>query len=159
MSRAVSKETKEKMRQSAIKMWKRPGFRKKIVDANLGKKASKETKEKLSNNLKEQWKDPVLRQKRTEGIRKSKMGIPAWNHGLKTSDKSQKYQRNYPETSRWRQIIFERDDYTCQECLTPSSGNINAHHIKSWVEYSHLRLKIWNGITLCKECHQNYHSS
>lgn len=63
---------------------------------------------------------------------------------------------------QWRQKVYKRDKYTCQECGRKRKRGdrveLNAHHIKSWVEHPRLRFKLSNGLTLCKECHRNkYH--
>jgi hypothetical protein len=55
----------------------------------------------------------------------------------------------------WRRTVFERDDYTCQEC--GAQGEINAHHIKEWSKYPSLRFDASNGITLCFKCHAKKH--
>lgn len=59
---------------------------------------------------------------------------------------------NGGEYNEWRKSVFERDNYTCQECGI-SGVYLNAHHVKSWAEYPSLRFEISNGITLCEECH------
>ena len=62
-----------------------------------------------------------------------------------------------PAYSRWRQSIFERDDYTCQYC-GKRGGELHAHHMKSFAEFPELRLDLDNGLTLCKEDHYKVHS-
>lgn len=52
----------------------------------------------------------------------------------------------------WRKVVFERDNYTCQNCKKRGIY-IMAHHLKSWAKYSRLRYVISNGLTLCKTCH------
>lgn len=59
-------------------------------------------------------------------------------------------------SNTWRKQIFERDNYTCQECGV-MNGNVHAHHIKSWADYPKLRFEISNGITLCVDCHCKKH--
>ena len=54
----------------------------------------------------------------------------------------------------WRLKIFKKDDFTCQLCYKLGCY-LEAHHIKKWEEYPDLRYEISNGITLCKNCHNN----
>jgi len=57
-----------------------------------------------------------------------------------------------PQHMEWRDAVFERDDYTCQEC--GGFGDVlHAHHIRPYRDYPELELDIDNGITLCERCH------
>jgi len=76
--------------------------------------------------------------------------LPPWDEG---SDKS----RNIPGYNEWRAKVFERDEFTCQNC-EQVGGVLNAHHIKPYAEYPDLRTEVPNGITLCEECHREVHS-
>lgn len=51
----------------------------------------------------------------------------------------------------WRKKVFERDNYTCQECF--NRLDLVAHHKKPWRDYPKLRYVVSNGITLCRKCH------
>ncbi len=55
-------------------------------------------------------------------------------------------------------IIRERDGYTCQNCSTNKSGNFEVHHIFDFATYPELKFEKSNLITLCKTCHDNFHS-
>lgn len=57
----------------------------------------------------------------------------------------------------WRKAVFERDNYTYQNC-NQHGGKLNAHHIKEWSKYPELRYEISNGLTLCVDCHTEHHS-
>ena len=52
----------------------------------------------------------------------------------------------------WRDKILKRDNYTCQEC--GGSQRLEAHHVKSKVNYPDFALETENGVTLCKLCHR-----
>lgn len=57
------------------------------------------------------------------------------------------------EYKEWRMAVYARDDWTCQFCEV-RGGCLEAHHIKSWANFSELRFIIGNGVTLCRECHK-----
>ena len=69
-------------------------------------------------------------------------GITPLNHKLRQSFKYKK----------WRDEVFERDNYTCQECGLTNCC-IEAHHKKPFSKYINLRFEIDNGITYCTPCH------
>lgn len=64
--------------------------------------------------------------------------------------------RNYndPEYKKWRQKIYARDRHTCQWPGCKNKRPIQAHHILKWSEYPGLRYHTNNGISLCKNHHQ-----
>ena len=53
----------------------------------------------------------------------------------------------------WRFLVYERDNYTCQDC-GKRGGNLSAHHIMPWSFFIDLRYVVSNGKTLCLECHK-----
>lgn len=85
----------------------------------------------------------------------------------------------------WRRKVFERDGYTCMSCGDGRGGNLQAHHIKRFsvivdeiidknfhlsIDDADDRLKlveliceneemlsIYNGVTLCEDCHTDLH--
>lgn len=76
--------------------------------------------------------------------------------------------RNSLEYKEWRTAVFERDNFTCQECGCNKSGELEAHHIKTLSdiikEYNIKTFEdalnceeLWdvkNGLTLCIKCHR-----
>ena len=64
--------------------------------------------------------------------------------------------RNTPEYRIWRSSVFERDEFTCQNC-SKVGGQLNAHHKKSFKRHPKLRTVLSNGITLCEPCHKKVH--
>ena len=63
--------------------------------------------------------------------------------------------RNYddPNYKQWRSAVYSRDGYCCQWPNCGSKKRLNAHHIRTWARYPHLRFEVTNGITFCKRCH------
>ena len=62
--------------------------------------------------------------------------------------------RQTPEYNTWRHAVYEKDNWTCQDCGKHCGvKDIVAHHKKSFEEYIELRYKKDNGITLCRKCH------
>lgn len=78
-----------------------------------------------------------------------------YNPNLTTEDriKNRKIQ-GYEE---WRKIVYKVDNYTCQKCGDDKGGNLNAHHIESYRTNPYLRTEVSNGITLCEDCHKDFH--
>jgi len=65
--------------------------------------------------------------------------------------------RNSPEYAAWRTAVFERDNYTCQDCGAHSGAGhrvtLEAHHVHEFAEYPDERFVVANGVTLCLACH------
>lgn len=61
------------------------------------------------------------------------------------------------EYAEWRKGIFERDNFTCQHCQK-KGGKLRAHHVLNFSSHTKLQLDVGNGITLCKNCHNLFHS-
>lgn len=57
----------------------------------------------------------------------------------------------------WRESVFKRDNFECQRCGDDRGGNLNAHHLDGWDKHPEKRLDIDNGITLCEDCHIEFH--
>lgn len=85
---------------------------------------------------------------------------PRWKGGVKYH----RQERSTNEYINWRKSIYCRDLYTCQKCGAKNKkGNkipviLNAHHIYNWNDFPDKRYDLNNGITLCRDCHNKFHS-
>lgn len=78
-----------------------------------------------------------------------------YNFSLTDEDRKARDIQN-GEIRKWRDKIYLRDDYTCQVCNI-KGRKLNAHHLNSWNYYEKERFNINNGITLCENCHREFH--
>lgn len=134
--RKHTKETKRKMRKS-----------------HKGKVFSKEHKQNISNAN----KGRILSENWREKISISLMGNknPSWKGGIIPKENLLRTCARY---QIWRNLIFLRDNFTCQNSTCEFCNNdqgiyLQAHHIKSLNLYPELAFRVDNGITYCKEFH------
>jgi len=131
-----------------------------------GRHHSDKTKEKQrkSNKTKLLWQNPDYRKMMSEKHKwLTGKNNPAYIDGRKPLVMRV---RNSEKYEKWIKSVFERDDYTCQDCNV-RGGKLEAHHIKGFSKiFSENNFKtfeqvmdceeMWNmdnGLTLCKKCH------
>jgi hypothetical protein len=125
--------TIEAVRKAAVGRRKSPEEIQKIRLFQLGKPKSKEAVEKQRQKMLAVWA--------------KKLG------GKLRRYQEDPYHNGSPEYKFWRIAVFARDAFRCQACGTVGK-KIQAHHIKSWANFPHLRYEVSNGTTLCaKPCH------
>lgn len=74
------------------------------------------------------------------------------------SEEDRKRDRRYdPKEREWRIKVFKRDKFTCQKCGKYSRNDANAHHKDAHHWCVERRYDVDNGVTLCSECHQDFH--
>lgn len=67
--------------------------------------------------------------------------------------------RKYTEYYTWRKDVYERDGYKCIVCETLGDGsNLVAHHLDGYHWAIEKRTEVDNGVTLCSDCHDDFHS-
>lgn len=101
---------------------------------------------------KQNWKTTIALSNNPESNKKKSR--PGKLNGRYLKDRNKiKSPRSRYECTEWRKQVFERDNYTCQECGS-RGGRLNADHIKPWCIFPELRFDINNGRTLCIKCHK-----
>jgi hypothetical protein len=147
----------------------------------MGKPISLETRKKLSVINKGKYISDATKQKMSFALKGKRIGInnpfygkthtkearlristaligkyrgensPHWNYNISMEDRlcDRRYNQLFVD---WRTSIFKRDDYTCYLCKIKGKY-MQAHHIYPWNKYKHIRYELWNGITMCKDCH------
>lgn len=91
---------------------------------------------------------PERRRKISEAQRGERSA--AWRGG-KTEES--KRARESVEYRLWREAVFKRDNWTCQDCGI-RGGRLDPHHVKGFAAFPELRFDVNNGLTLCRPCHK-----
>jgi len=79
-----------------------------------------------------------------------------WNKNLTEEERlNARNRRLNPLNKEWVKKVYERDGYICQ--VTKKTGNICAHHLKSWHAFPQNRYEIENGITILESVHKAFH--
>lgn len=152
-----SEETKQRMREKALSDGRKPVQPK-------GYKHSEETRQKMRDakraNPQTHWRGRSRANQVTPEYRKKvsfimKRIVAEGKHNFWKGGKTKenKLARSRFEYKLWREAVFERDDWTCQECKI-RGGRLEAHHIRPFALFPELRFAIDNGLTLCKPCHK-----
>lgn len=156
--KSFSQEARKKMSEAKKGKALSEEHRKKLSLAKIGKTSprkgiilSKKTKEKMSEVHK--GKKHSLKTRRKMSLCKRGERGYWWKGGI---NKENNKIRNGIEIRLWREAVFARDNWTCQEC-SKRGETLNAHHIFSFKDYLKLRTSIENGITLCLKCHKKVH--
>ena len=169
----LSEEHKQKLRESNIGHipWNKglkispisEETKQRIKNFNQGKKLSEETKQRMSKSHKG---------------KRCLFNVGINNHNWKGGiSKLNNIIRNIFEYRQWRDDVYTRDKFTCQECGNKRNYykgiKLHAHHIKPFsniFQYYEITTleealnceELWNinnGITLCKECHKDIHKN
>ena len=82
---------------------------------------------------------------------------PNWNSN-RTHEERVKERKTLCD-AKWRNGVFERDNYICKCCSYDKGNILVAHHLDSYDVHADVRYDVDNGITLCKPCHKKFHST
>lgn len=134
-------------------------IQKKIRETNLKKYGvenpvkTKGVQEKIKRTCLERYGVPCYLNLDFSGEKNSGKNNPRWKGG---SVFSKRPDLDTHEYYIWRKTVFEKNHFVCQ-CCGKKGGYLEAHHIFNYADYPDLRLSVDNGITLCKECHKQFH--
>ena len=56
---------------------------------------------------------------------------------------------------KFRRDVLEKDHHKCMKC--GKEEDLQVHHIASFKNNLEFATSVWNGATLCKDCHKEYH--
>lgn len=85
-----------------------------------------------------------------------KKNHPMYNENITDDERIDR--RKLKENVQWRNSVLEKDVYTCDICGS-YGGKLNAHHLNGYHWDKENRLNVNNGITLCSDCHKDFHKT
>jgi hypothetical protein len=96
-----------------------------------------------------------------ENIKKLHQNMKGENHPQYNPDKTdeERLMGRYvigDSIVKWRNEVYKRNNYTCQSCYS-IGGRLNAHHLDGWNWCKEQRFNVENGVTLCEDCHNDFH--
>ena len=94
-----------------------------------------------------------------KGDKNGMFGVTGENHPNWNPDRTHEQRIKERKTGKdreWKIAIFQRDKRICQKCGV-KKRKIVAHHINSYDIHENERYDINNGVTLCEECHKDFH--
>jgi hypothetical protein len=169
--RELQKHKKDPIRNATVNKYPR-NRKSHVCSDETRKKISEATKGKKKVFTKESYEIWMASRVGKPAWNKGLKGQVAWNKGMKMSDEHRKKLslshittgttpimkrlRSSVDYKNWREAVYKRDDYTCRKCLQ-RGGKLHPHHFASFARYSDLRFEVDNGITLCVDCHKNFH--
>ena len=80
-----------------------------------------------------------------------------WNWNSNKTQEERENGRKIPEYSNFVKQVMFRDNHTCQ-CCGQHGGQLEVHHLDGYDWCVEKRTSAENGITLCSNCHGNFHS-
>ena len=78
------------------------------------------------------------------------------SYKIDKTDEEREKGRCYPEYTMFIKKVLARDNYTCQ-CCGKEREDLEVHHLDSYDSCKEKRTDETNGITLCSNCHGNFH--
>jgi len=152
----VSQEARDKMSKSHI--GKHDGEK----NSFYGKHHSEETKRKIRESNKGEksslygthhsveWREKIgLSQKGEKNHR--------WRQDLTQAEREDNKNRTRnPKTLEFRQLIYKRDNWTCQ-ITGPKNIKLAVHHLYNWADHPDKRFDPNNGITISEAYHKLFH--
>ncbi len=156
MAKRYSQEWRDNISKSKMGHSVSEEVREILSKCNLGRKLSEEHKRKISDGIRGD-KNPMKKLEARLKISLLQKGEKSmfWKGGVSAPNE---IARKSMEYRLWRESVFKRDNYTCQQCgLRGGCGKkvvLNADHIKPFSLYPDLRYAIGNGRTLCVDCHK-----
>lgn len=92
----------------------------------------------------------------SRGARCRKCGYEKLRKYRNKEDKPSALRSSY-EYRKWRDAVLKRDANACKKCGV-QDWTLNAHHVRNFHSAENLRFDVNNGVTLCGDCHNEFHS-
>ena len=131
----------------AKEQWSKPENRANLSEILIELRSDPKFRTEQSIRSKRQMSNPLIRAKI------SGENSPHWKGGITSENERIRHSDEY---RIFRKTVYERDSYICQKCKAVGN-DLECHHQYNFAEVPTLRLEVSNGITFCKDCHDEFH--
>jgi len=147
----VSEESKQKMKDNH---WSKHGY----ISGFKGQHHKDETKEKLRNAYFSQFQqyDESTIKEFYEQASCTVRNIDRSEFAGFVSPENTRI-RQSPEGKAWSYDVLAKSNFTCIKC-GERGGSLRAHHLNAFASYPEQRFDIENGVCLCGDCHDKFHT-
>lgn len=150
-TKVKSEEHKQRMKDNH---WSKNGYE----SAFKGKHHTEETKERIRNTANNQWKNETKEEKfdRYKKASCTQRDIPIEEFNGWSAPENTRI-RQSAEGKAWTYDVLAKSNFTCDKCQV-RGGSLVAHHLNGFNSFPDQRFLPENGICLCEDCHETFHT-
>jgi len=145
-----SEKTRQKMKDNH---WSKKGYESPFKGKQHASKVKTLLKKKGQDQYKDMSEDEFMTHKIKSSLQNGRT-IETFN-GFTTPENTRI--RQSLEGKAWTYDVLSKANFTC-DCCKARGGSLHAHHKNAFNAFPEQRFDVANGVCLCSDCHEEFHS-